>query len=132
MPSQKEPLYRPRSAFGAALKEARAARSLGLREFCRRSGLDPALVSRIERGLAPPPEAAATFNRIARGLRLSLSSTKWRELADLAILSRGKVPKDLLDNEAVAAKLPVLFRALRDLRSDQKLLQELVEILRKA
>ncbi|HET6201660.1 MAG TPA: helix-turn-helix transcriptional regulator [Planctomycetota bacterium] len=118
--------------FGDALRKARAARMLGLREFCRRGGLDPALVSRVERGLAPPPGDRVDLRRFARGLGLSVHSPEWKRLADLAALSRGEVPRDLLRNEEVAGRLPVLFRALRDVKSDRKLLDRLLRIVREA
>ena len=34
----------------------RKALGLTLREFCRRNGFDPGNVSRLERGLVPPPQ----------------------------------------------------------------------------
>jgi transcriptional regulator with XRE-family HTH domain len=119
------------NGFGDAIRSERARQMLGLREFCRRSGLDPALVSRIERGQAPPPSDPDALKRFARGLRLPLNSPEWRRLADLAALSRGELPRDLLDDEAIVDKLPVFFRALRDRKSDKQLLEDLVRIIRK-
>jgi transcriptional regulator with XRE-family HTH domain len=116
--------------FGEALRKARADRMLGLREFCRRGGLDPALVSRVERGVVQPPKDSATLRGFARGLGLPVSGAEWRQLADLAALSRGEVPEDLLLDEEVAGRLPVLFRGLRDLKGDRRLLDELVRIVR--
>src|SRR5262245_51922565 len=109
------------AGFGASIREARAARVLGLRELWRRSGLEPARVSRIERGLAPAPADPSSLRRFARGLGLALGSPAWKGLADLAALSRGRMPRDLLTDPQIAGRLPVLFRALRDVRSDRKL-----------
>lgn len=119
-------------SFGVALREARGAKMLGLREFSRTAGMDPALVSRIERGLAPPPTDAETLRQIAKGLGLAVSSPEWKQLADLASYSKGEIPKDLLKDPDIAKKLPVLFRALRDVKSDKKLLDELIQILKKS
>lgn len=123
---------RTRESFGVALRAAREKRMLGLREFCRKAALDPALVSRIERGLALPPTDAKTLRSFARGLGLSLGSAQWRDLADLAAVTKGELPQDLLRDPKIASRLPVLFRALRDVKSDRKLLDELQKILRKS
>ncbi len=121
-----------RKNFGVALRDARARAMLGLREFCREAELDPALVSRIERGLAPPPTDSQTLRQFAKGLGLSVNDPEWKSLVDLASLSKGEIPKDLLKDRELAAKLPVLFRALRDVKSDKKLLDELLRVLRKS
>ena len=46
--------------FGAFFRAKRKALGITLREFCRRNGFDPGNVSRLERGLVPPPQAPAT------------------------------------------------------------------------
>lgn len=117
--------------FGSALREARGEREIGLREFCRKGDLDPAFVSRIERGLLLPPGDKAGLDRFAAGLGLKPDSEAWEALADLAALSRGELPKDLLGEE-LTDRLPVLFRALRGAKDPRKLLDRLLRVLRDA
>lgn len=44
--------------FGQALKAARVGLGWTLREFCLKNKLDPGNMSKIERGLLPPPRSA--------------------------------------------------------------------------
>ena len=46
------------TVYGRLLKVYRGHRGLSLRVFCVEADLDPVLVSKIERGVTPPPGAA--------------------------------------------------------------------------
>jgi len=56
--------------FGKRLREIRLAKGIGLRELARRTGMDYSHLSRIERGLRPPPPLDQIV-RLARALEIN-------------------------------------------------------------
>ncbi len=70
--------------FGAFFREIREGLGLSLREFCRRNGFDQANVSRLERGLVPPPKSQKVLTTYAKGLRLKPKSPEWDRFMTLA------------------------------------------------
>jgi len=91
--------------FGQTLNEARRARELTLREFCRLAGEDPANYSRIERGLSKAP-VDSTIERYANVLHIEGEELK--HLKQLALASRRELPKDIPEN-VLAAHLPIML-----------------------
>jgi len=51
---------------------------------------------------------------------------------DVAAAAKGRVPQDLLSDEEVAAKLPILFRTLRSKPLNGEQLEKLIDSIRKA
>jgi transcriptional regulator with XRE-family HTH domain len=70
--------------FGAFFREIRQGLGLSLREFCRRTGFDQANVSRLERGLLPPPKSQKVLTAYAKGLRLKPKTPEWERFMTLA------------------------------------------------
>jgi transcriptional regulator with XRE-family HTH domain len=70
--------------FGVFFREIRQGLGLSLREFCRRTGFDQANVSRLERGLLPPPKSQKVLTTYAKGLRLKPKSPEWDRFMTLA------------------------------------------------
>jgi transcriptional regulator with XRE-family HTH domain len=58
--------------FARAVAEAMTRRGLGLRELCRRAGVDPSLLSKMLSGKRPPPSDQETLARLARALELDV------------------------------------------------------------
>ena len=91
--------------FGAHVRELRERRRLGdrrgfsLRQVAVRVGVEPAYLSKVERGQVPPP-SEATIGRIADELG---------EDRDLLLAFGGKVSSDL---QAIVRKRPQLFADL--------------------
>ncbi|MGH7559014.1 MAG: helix-turn-helix domain-containing protein [Gemmatimonadota bacterium] len=120
-------------AFGQFFARIRRERlRLSLREFCARKGLDPGNMSKLERGKTPPPRSREVLEKYARALELEEGSDDWLLFFDLAAASRGELPADFATDEEILEKLPVLFRSLRGERVDEKKLNDLLELLRKA
>ena len=44
------------STFGTTIKELRTQKKLGLRQFAQKIGISATYVSKMERGLDPPPD----------------------------------------------------------------------------
>ena len=122
----------PHNDFGEFIRARRAALRLSLRSFAEKADLDAGNASRIERGRVAPPENPEILDRIALALDLRRGSTEYQQLMDLAAAAKGRIPQDLLSDEEVAARLPILFRTLRSkpLSGDQ--LEKLIDSIRKA
>ena len=114
------------AVFGEFFKAKRQALGLTLREFCLKHELDPGNLSRLERGLLPPPQDRQVLERYARCLGLKAGTESWHTFFDLAAASRGRVPDDLLKDERITARLPLIFKVLRNRRLEDKQLDELV------
>ncbi|MDD5095716.1 MAG: helix-turn-helix transcriptional regulator, partial [Dehalococcoidia bacterium] len=99
--------------FGNFFKQKRINLGLTLREFCRIHELDPGNISKLERGLAKPPQSQETLAKYGAMLKIENDSEEWREFSDLAATSAGKLPEDVISNEEIMNALPVLFRTAR-------------------
>ncbi len=91
--------------FGAFFRARRKALGLSLAEFCRRHKFDKGNISRLERGLVPPPRDQKLLESYAKTLKLDDANDK-RMFFDLADASRLKDPE-------VSQKLPELLRQMR-------------------
>ncbi len=116
--------------FGPQVKNLRIKRGLTLREFCLSHGLDPGNMSRLERGLVPPPESRERITELAGFLGLKAGSDEWQQLFDLAAADSGRIPEDVMSDEEVVAKLPILFRTLRGEKVPAEKLNELIRHIR--
>jgi len=119
-----------RKSFGKYLKDLRIAKGLTLRKFCRKCGLDPSNASKVERGLLAP--SRDTVEKYARCLGLTEGSEGWFRLLDLHYVARQEIPSDLLSDEEVVSKLPVLFRTMRGERFREEKLDLLIERIRRS
>lgn len=85
--------------FGEVIREAREAREIGLREMAQKIGVSAAYLSRVERGVVPPP-VEGRIRVIARILE--------RDPDELLALA-GRVPSDIA---AIIRRAPVEVSAL--------------------
>ena len=118
--------------FGKYIKGLRTRKRQTLRDFCSKHGLDPGNYSRVERGRFPAPQKQETLEKYATAFGFSRGSEEWIEFFDMAAASRGEIPSDLLDDEQLLEKLPVLFRTLRGSPVPADRLDELIELVRKS
>lgn len=120
------------TAFSAFVKEKRKATGLTLREFCQKHGLDPGNYSKIETGRFAPPQKHGLLEKYAHALGIFQGTDDWLEFFDLAAAARGELPKDLLSDEQVVEKLPVLFRTLRGQPLSPEKLDEFISKIRRS
>lgn len=122
------------TTFGAFFAEQRRTRTkLSLREFCARNEFDAGNLSKIERGRLPAPQSRELLEKYARALGIPEGSDEWYQFFDLAAAENGRVPEDILSDRDIAAKLPVLFRALRDDGApEEQKLKDLIDVIRRA
>ena len=118
--------------FGQMLKKLRLGKGISLREFCLENGFDAANFSRLERGLFPPPQSHELLEKYARTLGLEVGSDEWLEFFDVAAADRGELPRDLMADDELVDKLPVLFRTMRAKQLAGENLDELIEKIRRS
>ena len=117
------------SRFGAFVRDRRLALGSGLRKFCLDSDIDPALLSKLERGRIKIP-GDDFLEKLAAALQFE--GEEKREFMDLAHAESGRVPPELLQDEEVVALLPAVFRTFRSRRAEGDNLEKLIEILKKS
>ena len=116
--------------FGEFFKERRQALGTTIRAFCAEAGFDAGNLSKLERGILPPPESREKLEEYAKRLGLGEGSAAWYEFFDLAAAERGRLPADLAGDRDVIERLPVLFRTLRGERVSNEKLERIVKHIR--
>lgn len=121
----------PKTLFGEFFKAKRIEKRLTLREFCKKYGLDPGNISKLERGFLPPPTSREKLESYASFLGLKKGSNDWIEFFDRAAACQGKLPEDVLEDSEIIKNLPLIFRTIRGKKVSPKLLDELIEKIKK-
>ena len=116
--------------FGTFIKELRARKRLGLREFCLEHDHDPSNWSKIEREVLSPPRDEETLRKWARQLGLKPGSDDWHKFHDYAAVDAGRIPDHVLKDEELLAKLPAFFRTISGNRPTRAKLEKLMKLLR--
>ena len=116
--------------FGEFIKQIRARQRLGLREFCLEHGHDPSNWSKIEREVMAPPRDDETLRKWAKQLGLKPDTDDWHKFFNYAAVDAGRIPDHLLEDEELAAHLPVFFRTLSGQKPSREDLEKLLEIIR--
>jgi len=117
--------------FGQFFKEIRQRNGLALRQFCLEYGLDPGNISKIERGLNPPPSSTDILEKYASYLKIEKGSDDWYNFFDYAAACAGKIPPDVMSDEELVNKLPLVFRTLRGQKVPAEQLKDLAEHIRR-
>ncbi len=115
--------------FGEAFKAHRLSLEMSLRQFCLANTFDPANISKLERGLLPPPKDEK-LHEYARALKLAEGTDAWYEFCDLAAAQKGEFPSDLREPELLT-QLPALFRTMRRKAPSDEQLGHLINLLKK-
>ena len=118
--------------FGEYFKASRIANKKTLRQFCIENGLDPGNISKLERGLLPPPQSREKLEEYAGYLKIKKGSDVWYTFFDLAAAETGKIPDDIMAKGKIGDKLPILFRTLRGQKVSDENLEKLIKMLRDA
>ena len=118
------------TAFGRFFKQKRIELGLPLREFCRINGFDPGNISKLERGLLPPPQKKEKRLQYAAVLGIKEGTDDWLVFCDLATTSVGKIPQDIASDEELMNALPALFRSIRRKPLEEEDLRKLTESIR--
>lgn len=118
--------------FGERVRALRKYHDITLRDLADAARVDPGNLSRIERRRFDPPRDRETLERMATALKLRPGSDEWQEFIDAAYADAGRVPDDLINDDElrdlVLAKLPAMFRTLRNQVQTEKQQTELFKI----
>lgn len=125
-------MVRENKNFGGFFKERRVVLGKTLRQFCIDNKLDPGNMSKLERGLLPPPQSREKLEEYAKLLKINKGSDDWCTFFDLAAAETGRIPEELMEQENIVEKLPLFFRTLRGQKVTDEKLEELVKKLRGA
>jgi transcriptional regulator with XRE-family HTH domain len=117
--------------FGEYFKKRRMALGKTLRQFCLENGLDAGNMSKLERGLLPPPQSREKLAHYAQCLGIKEGSDEWLEFYDIARTDLGRIPEEILANKDIAAHLPLVFRTLKGQKLNEEQLKKLVRELEK-
>jgi transcriptional regulator with XRE-family HTH domain len=117
--------------FADVLKARRAELRLSLRDFALRAEMDPANVSRLERGKSAPPRDEFVLDRIVLALQWEGADEAIR-LKDLATTENGMFPYDIAENESLKSALPLLMRTVRNQQLDDESIEKLIELIKNA
>jgi len=117
--------------FGQFFKKKRLGLGKNLRQFCIENDLDPGNISKMERGILDPPTSTEKLEQYGRSLKIKKGSDDWYEFFDLARVSRGRIPDEILCDKQLVSKLPLLFRTLKGQKLTGKQLNRLAERLRR-
>lgn len=118
--------------FGNFIKELRAKRRQGLREFCLKHGYDPSNWSKIEREVLLPPRDEEMLRKWAKRIGLKPGSDDWQKFFDYAAVDAGRIPDHVLKDEELVEKLPAFFRRLSSFKPIRKDLENLLEVIKEA
>ena len=118
--------------FGELFKELRLKNGYTLREYCRNSNLDPAYISRLERGKITPPNNEEKLVELAFSLGLERESEACRNFITVALVSAGRIPNEIMSDEEALKRLPIFLRTLKGEKLSEEQLGSLLEIIKKA
>ena len=118
--------------FGAYFRELRARLGLPLRQFCIANGYDAGNISKLERGGLAAPNSDEKLRGYARALKLKKGTDEWQRFFDLAAVSRREIPADIMSDEELVKRLPLVFRTLRGQKVGDAQLDALVDKIRKS
>lgn len=119
-------------SFGDTVKNFRISKKVTLRQFCQKHGYDPSNWSKIERGINLPPKDEETLARWAKALGLKTKTEDWKNFMLEAEISRGNIPREVMNDSALLEKLPAFFRTVRGSEVGERELDNLIEKVRQA
>jgi transcriptional regulator with XRE-family HTH domain len=94
-------------SFGSYFKKCRIAKKITLRSFCKQNNFNPVDISRIERGMIPPPKNKIIEYAVALGLQPE--QNEWLEFIGRASAEFGDIPR-ILSDEEIVKKLPIFLK----------------------
>ena len=108
-------------AFGDLFKQLRLNAGLTLRQFCEENSFDAGNISKLERGILPPPHSPEKLCAYADALKIKPGDDAYLDFFDLASVATKHFPLKNLSEQTLLDKLPVLFRTLdnKDLTADK-------------
>lgn len=107
--------------FGRYLRKRREKLGLTLRAFCLEAEVDPGNISKYERGTWAAPHCGEGLEKMAKALKLNAKAKQ--RFMDMALISSGRIPPDIMEHGDVVSRMPLVFHALRDQSSRERLIK---------
>jgi len=63
--------------------------------------------------MLPAPSSDEKLRGYARALKVKKGTEEWNTFFDLAAVSRRQIPEDIMEDEELVRRLPLVFRTLR-------------------
>ena len=101
-----------------------------MRQFCEEHGLDAGNLSKLERGILPPPKEVL-LKKYAKLLQLKEGADDWYRFFDAAAAAAGRLPKELMEKD-IMDRVPVLFRTIRGKKLTKSKLDKLIKIIKES
>jgi transcriptional regulator with XRE-family HTH domain len=117
--------------FADFFRIKRTEQRISLRDFCKITEADPSNISKIERGLMPPPQAKEILERYAKGLNVAIDTDDWITFSDLAAVANRIIPEDISSDKNLLELMPAFFRTLRGEKPATGELKALIAKVRK-
>ena len=121
-----------RGQFGELHKKLREGRCLTLRKYSQMIEQDPGNISRMERGVTPPPQSNDLLKIMAKTLGLKEKSVPWRNFFDRASIDAGRLPREVLSDQELLKSLPVLLRTLTGRKLSEEKINKLIYLIKKS
>ena len=118
--------------FGSMLRERRKVLRLGLREFALRAEVDAVNLSKIERGRLNPPQTRDALDRICFALEYDPASQEAELLRDRAAAENGRLSEEILADEEIMSRMPVLLRTVHNKQLSAEQLDRLIEMIKES
>ena len=115
--------------FGQFLKELRQSMNLSLRGFCQTNSLDPGNISKLERGVMPPPHSKQKLAELADSYGLKKNTAEWDKLFDLAEKTRASGHFHRINDQSVLNRLPQFFRTIDNEKLTEEKLDQIIDFL---
>ena len=111
--------------FGDYIKFIRGERELSLRDLAKKSGIDVANLSRIERNVNAPPRKENILESLIAAL--GLNEQEKQKLLDLCASENGVYPFDAKEDLKEYPNIPVLLRTINNKKLSEEEIRELTE-----
>ncbi len=117
--------------FGEFFKAKRKELGKTLRTFAMENRIDPGNLSKLERGILPPPHSREKLEEYAGLLNIQEGTDDWYTFFDLAATEAGRIPDDIYSDKRVLERLPLFFRSVRGNKLTDEQFKKLIELIRK-
>lgn len=114
--------------FGTFITTLRLDRGITLREFSKRTGIDPSNWSKIERSIMPPPKSKSAVESVLAAIGIERGTEEYNMALDMAMFQA--IPEDFVAEKEILNELPVFFRTVRGEKPSEEDLQKLIEYLK--
>lgn len=117
-------------SFGNYIGKLRIEQNITLREFCKKTGFDPASWNKIENGYNKPPQSKHILKIIAEALNVPLESELYNDIVRLSNLKF--VPREAMGEPEILNTLPSFIHTSSGETPLDNELNEIADIIKKS